>query len=315
MAAVERNLPTESKLLHAPPLEEVASLLNEQMKSNYSWVDVQVVTCPDLTKEPFTLACKGLGGQPRLVELGGVPYLMPWCRREKLYDIRDVAKRLEVEPAFIVGPSMGPWTFRDTGAEMAVCAEVKNGKLNNYSRITWLDKGKIVVERVPDNEPHCGLIGNWFCSQGLTDKVLQIRCKKRTGSADFISCIRQILQDRYKGKSVGLGGVFVLKEGKAQLHVAPQYSKTPLHSDQDLIDWLKFFDMSPPLVAVGTLVSEDLGLDLRLSHFHSFSDHGEGGHFHIDTEPEKAEYLAYFSVAQSIHRIDRPAETHQAGRI
>ncbi|KAJ8876284.1 hypothetical protein PR048_024194 [Dryococelus australis] len=151
---------------------DIPTVLNKEMKSNFSSVDVQVVMCPDLTKEPFTLASKGLGGQPRLIELGGVPYLMPVYKREKLYDIKDVAKLTEIEPAFIIGPSMGSWSFRDTSSEMAVNVEVKNGNVSNHSRITWLDKDeKIVVEQLPDDEPHCGLVGNLLCCQGTTDKV------------------------------------------------------------------------------------------------------------------------------------------------
>jgi len=56
------------------------------------------------------------------------------------------------------------------------------------------------------------------------------------------------------------------------------------------------------------------GLDLRLQHFHSFSHHGEGGHYHIDTEPDSVEYVGYFAVAEYIYRIDQPTDTHLFGR-
>lgn len=55
-------------------------------------------------------------------------------------------------------------------------------------------------------------------------------------------------------------------------------------------------------------------LDLRVQHFHSFSHHGEAGHYHIDTTPESVEYLGYFSVGEEIYRIDRPANAHKLGR-
>lgn len=55
----------------------------------------------------------------------------------------------------------------------------------------------------------------------------------------------------------GLGGSFLLKEGKARQHVMPDFSVTPIHTEEDLVNWLNFFNMSAPLIAVGTLVSAD----------------------------------------------------------
>ncbi|KAJ8969241.1 hypothetical protein NQ317_002639 [Molorchus minor] len=74
------------------------------------------------------------------------------------------------------------------------------------------------------------------------------------------------------------------------------FSKVPINNEQDLNNWLKFFNMSAPLIAVGTLINGDGGLDLRVQHFHSFSHHGEAGHYHIDVTPEVVEYLGYFNV-------------------
>lgn len=56
------------------------------------------------------------------------------------------------------------------------------------------------------------------------------------------------------------------------------------------------------------------GLDLRVQHFHSFSLHGEAGHYHYDTTPDIAEYLGYFNFGEEIYRIDRPTDTHTWGR-
>ncbi|CAG2054292.1 unnamed protein product [Timema podura] len=153
-------------------------------------------------------------------------------------------------------------------------------------------------------------------------EVLQVSCKKRIGKDDFIASIRKTLQAHYKDKSVGrftlmfkaLGGTFLLKESKAKQHIMPEFSKVPLNSDEDVENWLRFYDMSPPLIAVGTLVSHDPGLDLRVQHFHSFSHHGEGGHYHNDTQPDIAEYLGYFALGEFIYRLDKPSETHLIGR-
>ena len=48
------------------------------------------------------------------------------------------------------------------------------------------------------------------------------------------------------------------------------------------------------------------GLDLRVEHFHCFSEHGQGGHYHYDTTPEEVAYRAYFDIAESLYRVDQP---------
>jgi len=47
------------------------------------------------------------------------------------------------------------------------------------------------------------------------------------------------------------------------------------------------------------------GLGLRMEHFHCFSEHGDGGHFHYDVTPQEAEYIGYFNVAEYMFRVDQ----------
>lgn len=56
------------------------------------------------------------------------------------------------------------------------------------------------------------------------------------------------------------------------------------------------------------------GLDLRTEHFHCFSAHGEGGHYHYDVTPDDVHYTGFFSLAERVYRIDRPLTTHNVGR-
>nr|CAD7401261.1 unnamed protein product [Timema cristinae] len=333
MASVISEPPVEYKVIHVPSLEEVATVLNKGLPSNFAEVSVEVVACPDLTKQPFTLACKGLGGKPRIVEIGGVPYLVPLVQRNRLYDIKDVGRLVGVEPAFIIGAGAGPWPYAGVNCEMMVNAEVKQGTVNSHTRISKVNTqdGSCILERLPNDESRCALLANLFCCEGKPGKVvagrpnrcerfkrltqvLQVSCKKRIGKDDFIASIRKTLQAHYKDKSVALGGTFLLKESKAKQHIMPEFSKVPLNSDEDVENWLRFYDMSAPLIAVGTLVSHDPGLDLRVQHFHSFSHHGEGGHYHNDTQPDIAEYLGYFALGEFIYRLDKPSETHLIGR-
>ncbi|CAH3120230.1 unnamed protein product [Porites lobata] len=42
------------------------------------------------------------------------------------------------------------------------------------------------------------------------------------------------------------------------------------------------------------------GLDLRVEHFHCFSDHGEGGHYHYDVTPDEVQYSGFCNLAEKI---------------
>lgn len=55
-------------------------------------------------------------------------------------------------------------------------------------------------------------------------------------------------------------------------------------------------------------------LDLRPQHFHLFSQHNQGGHYHYDTEPTTIKYTAYFNVAKTLIRVDQPDVAIQFGK-
>jgi len=275
------------------------------------------VTCPDLTQEPFTLARKGLDGRPKLVEVGGVPYLLPTVDRSRVYDLKHIANLVNSDPAFIIGAGAGPFPYSGRNVEGIYNLDIDNGKVDQHTRVVKVNpenEFESIQDILPNSETRLALLGNLFFSEGKTGKVLKVHTKKRIGEEDFIASIRNVLANHYKTQFIGLGGVFLLKEGKAKQHVMRDFSKTPINSDEQLNQWLKFYEMSAPLIAVGTLVNRDNDLDLRLQHFHSFSHHDEGGHYHIDTTPDTVEYLGYFNLGAEIYRVDRPVNTHSFGR-
>lgn len=57
--------------------------------------------------------------------------------------------------------------------------------------------------------------------------------------------------------NLGLGGMFEVKNGKVKQHIMQDFSDTPLTSEAKLNDWLRFYDMETPLIAVGTFVSAE----------------------------------------------------------
>ena len=158
------------------------------------------------------------------------------------------------------------------------------------------------------------LLGNFLACEGKTSKVLRIHASQRIGEDNFVTCIRKIVDSEYGSQCVGMGGVFIIHKGNANLHVMPDFSLLPLKSDNDVNEWLKFYESSSPLICLSVLVSSDPGLDLRIEHTHCFSYHGEGGHYHYDTTPNDVEYEAFYAVAEEIYRIDRPSQSHEIGR-
>lgn len=69
--------------------------------------------------------------------------------------------------------------------------------------------------------------------------------------------MRKILAEAFPTESIGLGGTFCVKKGKLKIHVMPEYSNTPLKSDGDVENWLKFYEMDAPYTCMSFLVSKD----------------------------------------------------------
>lgn len=59
-------------------------------------------------------------------------------------------------------------------------------------------------------------------------QVLEVKVKRRTGKDNFVSCMRKSLQEHYGDKSVGIGGSFIIQEGKAKLHIMVSNMFLPL---------------------------------------------------------------------------------------
>lgn len=128
-------------------------------------------------------------------------------------------------------------------------------------------------------------------SEGKPGKVLKVEAHGRTSGDNFVTILRNILKDHYNDVPLSLGGVFLIGTGKAKLHIMPDFSTTPLLSDDDVNSWLRFFEMDSPLVCLSVFHSTDPGLDLRVEHTHCFSDHNQGGHYHYDTTPQDVRWV------------------------
>ncbi|XP_064541670.1 ester hydrolase C11orf54 homolog [Drosophila montana] len=308
----------EEKPLHVPTLEELQQVIQGALRKNFATASVQVGACPDLTAPTYGLVESGLGGRATLLEVGGPPYLLPLVQREKLYNIKEIARRIQgAGKIFAVGAGAGPYPIRSSNCEgiynLSVSAsdELTNG---SYTATVRGEQEECVLERIPSTEARCALLLNLYLSRGEAGPVLKISAKQRKGELNFIECIRKGLEEHYGDRVVGLGGIFVIKKGAVHQHVMRDFSKTPIHTDEQVNEWLKFYDMPAQLNALGTLVTKEHDLDLRLQHFHSFSFSNWGGHYHYDTTPDTVEYEAYLNVAERVVRVDKPLDTHKVGR-
>lgn len=304
------SLKVEELQLHKPPLDETASVLQKYLQKNFAEVHVAVVDCPDLRKKPFTLVAEGLSGNAKLLDVGGVPNLFPNLKK-KVYDLNDVAELAKAKGSFLIGAGAGPFNVVGVNSEMMANVRTKNGSepFNVGTYVSMVDKndGSCLLKKLPKGCTEFSLMANLFACDGKPGKVIEVRVRRRTGELNFVDSMRFGLGEHYGTQPVGLGGSFAVLQGETHIHVMPDFSETPLRTVEDVNAWLKFYDMKPPLICVGVLISYDPGYDLRLEHFHGFGDDGKhGGHYEWDVTPNEMEYLGYFTVAETLYRIDRP---------
>lgn len=52
------------------------------------------------------------------MEVGGPPFLLPTVNRDKVYDIKDIAKIVNLNPAFVIGAGAGPHPYAGVNCEV-----------------------------------------------------------------------------------------------------------------------------------------------------------------------------------------------------
>ncbi|XP_054295302.1 ester hydrolase C11orf54 homolog isoform X2 [Pongo pygmaeus] len=249
---------------HVPSLEELAGVMQKGLKDNFADVQVSVVDCPDLTKEPFTFPVKGICGKTRIAEVGGVPYLLPLVNQKKVYDLNKIAKEIKLPGAFILGAGAGPFQTLGFNSEFMPVIQTEsehkppvNGSY--FAHVNPADGGCLLEkysEKCHDFE--CALLANLFASEGQPGKVIEVKAKRRTGPLNFVTCMRQTLEKHYGNKPIGMGGTFIIQKGKVKSHVMPaEFSSCPLNSDEEVNKWLHFYEMKAPLVCLPVFVSRD----------------------------------------------------------
>ena len=276
---------------------------------------MELVDSPDFTEAPYFLASSGLNGDPTVMEYGENSYLLPLVDKSKVYDLVELVRLITSyndKEFFTCGAGAGDFTLFNQNSEGMFNMKVfSNGTVDNRGSIALTKKNSTLNEieliSLNSTDTKAALLGNIFISEGKPGKVIRVAVKQRVGEENFISAMRLALVDKYPKESIGIGGVFILRNGTANMHVMDDFSEKPLNTDDELNSWLTWHNMTAPLIGVGTFTSLSLeNFDLRrLEHFHMTSNHGQGGHYHNDITPDTVEYEGYFVVAERIVRIDK----------
>lgn len=312
-----------------PPLDELATVIQRSLQANFANATASVEQCPDLREPPFSLAAPGLSGNPCIADIGGQANLFPTPNLEAQYSLLSLAKDMRMSPSegFLIGAGAAPFQNIGRNAELAPnlswqsTTKVPNFndpeslRVVNGTRVIQVEKDRSTsCERLAST--NCALMMNLYGSNGTTGPVLKITARARTGDLNFTNCIRLGLRETYgESRPISLGGLFLLKSGKAKFHVMPDFparDQLPFRSrDQLEKEWLTYHLFDAPVVSLTVMHSADPeGLGLRMEHTHCFETdgHTKGGHYHYDVKDgdEDVEYEAYLNPASILYRIDPP---------
>jgi len=306
------KLPIVRIKLNTPPLKCIVKAILPELLENFENASAEVVQCPDLTQPPFNLTSEGLSGDENVFDIGDITNLIPSIKREKLYDVKDLKQITGSDPLVIIGACAGPYPFFGVDSESVENVTMIGDRVANGTHV-HMTKSEDVAEcyhkSLPNDETRFSLMANFFTSNGFRGEVLKIVCEVRKGPLSFSTCIREALKKHFGDETIAIGGVILIENGKVKVHVVkPSLTKIPLNSGKELGKLVHFIELSPPSVGVGCIVSHDPGLNLRLQHFHLYTDRDQGGHYHNDTEPNTIKYTGYFGVSKQFTKIDKSNE-------
>ncbi|XP_072744735.1 ester hydrolase C11orf54 homolog [Anoplolepis gracilipes] len=315
--------------LFIPERRTLANSLQAGLRENFAEATVEWVDCPDLTQAPFNLAAPGLCGDAVLLEMGGMSQLFPRPQVMCQYYFKDVLKEIynNHNNVFVIGAGIGLHSNQQLGeflvnTSFSYSQETANFmELKNQSRLLCWDPttGGVMNSIANNSNLTCYPFGNFFISEGKPGKVLKVYVKNCIG-VHFLTAMQHVLSKysfKINPKLVGLGGTFVMKKGRARHHLMPYWNNHQLKTAKNIHNWLRYFDIDAPLMAVGTFISNSSfyeqccqragrnGYGLTESHFHAISSNGVGGHFYTELEPiDAVEYLGYFHPAKVFHHMD-----------
>ncbi|XP_029163943.1 ester hydrolase C11orf54 homolog isoform X2 [Nylanderia fulva] len=292
----------------------IQNVLEIGLQQNFDNVNVQWVSCPDLTKEPFNLAAPGFSCKPALLEVGGVSYLRPNPIKDKGYNIQEILHCIDIDfdKVFIFGSSLylDPEKKEDLYPLVmnASFPQINNKGIKNLHQWDTINKSRIIT------------VNKDKCSAGKD--VLEVRAKEKNSTpffSGFIDAMQNILTKAYPETLVVLGGVYVPKNGFWKHHPYRNSWEPPISSstNPDLSDYKSPFCIAQfPEAIITTFSSSTIGEfksspecpPIRFtSKIIQCLNHRNGvGESFTPNEDENIEYLGYFRMARTLIRIDEP---------
>jgi len=318
--------------LSPPPFEDIAEVVRRALETNYTESSAAVVECPELRDAPWQLAAAGLSGNECVADIGGQSHLFPRPLFDKQYSLLECAREMGIAdgPGMLLGAGAGP--FRVIGQNSELASNLSwsgnpddTGTVTNKTHFVKVNgfatDGTANVELGTTPSTECALMMNLFGSSGAQGPVLKITARARKGSEkSFTDCIRHALHVVYGDeRQVSMGGVFLVKTGRALYHVMPDFPPEhllPFPDRQHVDQWLTYHCFPAPMVCLTVFHSCDAEqLGLRMEHTHCFSPEeggNQGGHYHHDLSESQEggvddiEYEAYLNTAKMLYRIDQP---------
>ena len=311
------NLKIERAKFNNPSLQIVAKALEKGLRSNYQDTIVEIVDCPNLKK--WDCPSEGISGNERIIDVGGEPYMHDKKYIGTEFDYEEISKKIGSENSYALGAGSGAMSC--LGGH---CGElvINENLITDESRsiIAQVGKNKECITKKYTARKHGGL-GNIFFSDGKIGKVIKILLKKRIGNQGSLpQAIRNSLIENItlkKNDHIAMGGVFRILKGGVKSHVQPDYDDIKHeYYDPKLMkctkDFLQFYEpVGPNLQCYSVLWTGDPtggNLNLRDSgehtHFHSYKNKSEAGHYHFDVTPVDIEYECYFNLAYEVFRVN-----------
>jgi len=298
-------------------LDKISEALQKGLSKNFKEVKVSVVDCPNL--KDWDCPAEGMSGNQKITDVGGEPYMHDKKYIGSEFDFKEIAKLINSEQSYAFGAGSGAMSCLD-----GHCGElvINNNLMTEESKsiIAMVGGKKECITRDYWETKHGGL-GNVFYTDGDQGKVIKILIKGRSGKQGSLTqSMRASLLENLDVKDnehIGLAGVFRVLNGKIKSHVQPDYADIKHeYYDAKLMkcvkDFLQFYQsVGPELQCYSVLWTGDPtagSMNLRESsehtHFHSYSNKQEAGHYHCDVTPDEIEYECYFNTADEIYRVN-----------
>mgnify|MGYP005634863633 FL=1 len=298
-------------------LDKISEALQAGLSKNYKLSEVSVVDCPNL--RDWDCPSEGMSGNQKIIDVGGEPYMHDPNFIGAEFDYEQIAKMIGSEKSYALGAGSGAMSC--LGGH---CGEliINENLITNESKsiIARVGKEKECIAEKYSARKHGGL-GNIYYTDGKQGKVIKLKIKVRIGEQGSLpQAMRSSLIENLGIKNtnhLALAGVFRVLNGKIKSHVQPDYNDIK-HEYYDpkqmkcVKDFLQFYQPVGSKLQCYTVLwtGDPTGGELNLresyehTHFHSYENNEDAGHYHFDVTPDEIEYEGYFNTAEEVHRVN-----------